>query len=239
MFGVVAKLRRTLKLGPATTEPWMTDVLERLLPERPGLFVDVGVNLGQTLVKVRAIEPDRPYLGFEPNPACVAFTERRFPAYRIIPAALSTTSGVVLLETQQANPVATAGTIVKGLWPDITMRKPVVTLCLQDLPPELFAQAVGFLKIDVEGAELEVLQTLAPIIQRDRPIILIEILSCYSPENQARVSRQEQTEQLLKSNGYVLQRILKRNRRFVGFETITGSIGVHGDLSKCDYVARA
>ena len=52
-------------------EPWMFPLLGALLRQFPGVFVDVGVNVGQTLTKVKAIEPGRSYVGFEPNPVCV------------------------------------------------------------------------------------------------------------------------------------------------------------------------
>jgi FkbM family methyltransferase len=80
----------------------MADLLRQLLPTREGLFIDVGVNLGQTLVKVKDIDPERSYLGFEPNPSCVAFTERMIPALglrncRTVPAGLSSETGIVEL----------------------------------------------------------------------------------------------------------------------------------------------
>ena len=37
-------------------EEWMTSILSVLLPRRcPGAFVDVGVNVGQTMLKVKAL----------------------------------------------------------------------------------------------------------------------------------------------------------------------------------------
>ena len=70
-----SKLRtpRVAGMQASVTEPWMTQWLESLLPVRTGVFLDIGVNLGQTLLKVKAIDPQRPYVGFEPNPACVFY----------------------------------------------------------------------------------------------------------------------------------------------------------------------
>ncbi len=39
------------------SEPWMTELLRRLVPLCDGGFIDVGVNIGQTLLKVRAGYP--------------------------------------------------------------------------------------------------------------------------------------------------------------------------------------
>ena len=51
----------------------MSEVIQRLFKLKSGAFIDVGVNLGQTLLKVAAIDPGRAYVGFEPNPACVDY----------------------------------------------------------------------------------------------------------------------------------------------------------------------
>lgn len=235
-----------LLAAPGETEPWMADLLAQLMPARHGLFVDVGVNLGQTLTKVKAIEPGRPYLGFEPNPACVAFTEqliesRSFRDCRIIPAGLAANTGVAELEIPSTSPLGSAGSTVPGFRPSerIRIRKAVVLLALDSLPADIFAPPVAFVKIDVEGGELEVLQTLLPIIERDRPIIIIEILPCYSADRTERVARQEATEALLAGCGYRLERVVKTSDdRFETLDPVE-RIGIHGDLALCDYVARA
>ena len=49
-----------LHLKPA--EQWMTHLVRRLAASRRGTFLDVGANLGQTLLHVRAAVPDLPYV---------------------------------------------------------------------------------------------------------------------------------------------------------------------------------
>jgi len=51
------------------TEMWMVEILERLLPLNPGCFLDVGANIGQTLLKLRAVSKTTFWFGLEPNPA--------------------------------------------------------------------------------------------------------------------------------------------------------------------------
>ncbi|MCP4828081.1 MAG: hypothetical protein GY889_04320, partial [Proteobacteria bacterium] len=55
-------------------EPWMLQNLIQIESESEGCFVDVGVNLGQTLLAVKSIRADWDYIGFEPNPYCVFYT---------------------------------------------------------------------------------------------------------------------------------------------------------------------
>jgi hypothetical protein len=56
-------------------EVWMDDLLEKLLLSENDVcsFFDIGANIGQTLLKVRAISKKVHYIGFEPNPGCVHY----------------------------------------------------------------------------------------------------------------------------------------------------------------------
>ena len=253
MKGLAREVRERLRLmlfrllaRPRPTEPWMTDLLRQLMPSREGLFVDVGVNIGQTLVKVKQVDPERAYLGFEPNPACIAFTEqliegRGFRNCRIVPAGLSTDTGLVELHMTSSSQTDSAGSTVEGFRSpqQVVYRKTVVCLGPADLPADLLAAKVAFVKIDVEGGELEVLEALRSVIERDRPVILIEVLPCYSAENTDRIRRQEKVEALLRDCGLELRRVIKDGAgRLKALEPIE-RIGIHGDLTRCDYVAMA
>ena len=57
------------------SEPWMTNVLLGLRPLFNGHFVDVGVNIGQTLLKAHAVFGEVNYIGFEPNPTCINYVQ--------------------------------------------------------------------------------------------------------------------------------------------------------------------
>ena len=45
-------------------------LLSRILKERPGTIIDVGVNIGQFLIYVLLADRTRAWLGFEPAIAC-------------------------------------------------------------------------------------------------------------------------------------------------------------------------
>src|SRR5436190_519460 len=57
-------------------EMWLFHGLQRVLRGRPGAFVDAGVNNGHTLIKLKAIDPGREYIGFEPNAHCLHYTQQ-------------------------------------------------------------------------------------------------------------------------------------------------------------------
>ena len=58
------------------SEPWMIDVMKIVLPIESGKFIDVGVNIGQTLLKLRCVSNEYDYIGFEPNPQCVSYVNK-------------------------------------------------------------------------------------------------------------------------------------------------------------------
>jgi FkbM family methyltransferase len=89
-------------------------------------------------------------------------------------------------------------------------------------------------KIDVEGAELEVLLGLKDWITINQPIFLLEILPVYTVENQARLNRQEQIEGLLKELNYKIARLKKTNPARI--EEIS-KIGIHSSIDDSDYLA--
>jgi hypothetical protein len=94
---------------------------------------------------------------------------------------------------------------------------------------------MGIVKIDVEGAELDVLLGMRDAILRDRPVILLEVLPVYSAQNVDRLRRQEELETTLRQWDYAMWRVRKNGKEFDRLEEV-GEIGIHGDLSRCDYV---
>lgn len=225
------------------TEPWMLALLCRLMGMTTGAFVDVGVNLGQTLIKVKAIDPGRRYVGFEPNPVCVHYVEELlaangWPDCRVVPAGLGARSGIVTLELYNGRSGDSSASIVEGFRPGetISFRKTVAILGASDLPDDLLAAPVGLVKIDVEGAEADVIDALAPVIARDRPLISMEILPCYDEGRTDRIARQARIEARFAELDYRMLRVLHEGRGG-GFELAPiEAIGIHGDLSLSEYV---
>jgi FkbM family methyltransferase len=90
-------------------------------------------------------------------------------------------------------------------------------------------------KIDVEGAELEVLRGISNWLRRWRPIIIIEILPVYNEGNEFRLQRQQQIEALMEELQYGILRIGKQQHAFKELVQLD-TIGIHGDIELCDYV---
>jgi FkbM family methyltransferase len=224
------------------TETWMISLLKHLLKEKEGAFLDVGINLGQTLIKVKGVEPKRKFIGFEPNPTCVFYVKElikknQFEDCTIFPVGLFTEDSVMLLECINDTEVDSAGSLIKNFRSGrvIYHKIPVPVFRFQSITSLLNVDKIGIVKIDVEGVELEVVKSLYQLFNVHRAIILLEILPVYSNENTMREERQEELERIFDELNYSLFRVDKSRNTFIGLKKIE-NIGIHSDLNQCDYV---
>ena len=199
-------------------EPWMNRTIATLLETSNGAFVDVGVNLGQTLLKVKTLQPHRRYIGFEPNPTCVAFVRRLVAVNRwrdttIAPFGLADHARALALFARDDDPADSSATVVPDLYTtqDTWERSPVAVLRGDDALAALDVGRVGVLKIDVEGAELEVIRGLEGTLHAHRPSVICEMLPSYAPGQKRWAFRQPRSEAvvaIMRSLGYRLFRLL-------------------------------
>lgn len=88
-------------------ERWLAQVFSNLKVEEPGYFIDVGVNIGQTLIKAKRYFPNLVYVGFEPNPLCAAYVDslsviNKFENVSVLPCALSDNTECLRFLNKQA-----------------------------------------------------------------------------------------------------------------------------------------
>lgn len=183
------------------SELWMIDLLKILvkLNLRAGsaCFVDVGVNVGQTLLKVKSVSAEMDYIGFEPNPLCIFYINNliksnKFGDCRIIPVGLSDSTDLGTLHFFNNSLVDSSATLIPDFRPvnKIDRTEYVPVFGLEQIKDKVGLLDFSILKIDVEGAELEVLKSFRCSIEKAKPIILIEILPVYDMENTSRLERQ-------------------------------------------------
>lgn len=219
-------------------EPWLDQLISLLLARRAGAFVDVGVNVGQTMLKVKHVAPDVRYIGFEPNPVCYAYAQRLIALNdlrncTIVPVGLSNTTRVVPLYLCDESDAGAS--IVDGFRPreHYSQTQYVPVMCADDVLDTLEASELAVLKVDVEGAELEVLEGARDALGR-RPFVICEILPLFSAESEKgrfRKPRQDKLLRLMHDAGYVLYRVLP-TASAVRLEDIE----IHRDLELTNYL---
>lgn len=158
-------------------EPEVSEVVESIVT--PGMTViDVGADIGYyTLLLARLVGPSGKVLAFEPIPAAKANLDfnvelNHLDTVQTFPVALFDKSGESLLEdplrVSRINLVKKTAT-----GNDIT-----VPLVVFDESRLAFGvERLDFVKIDVEGAELNVLKGMEHTLRMFHPLILIEIHS--------------------------------------------------------------
>lgn len=225
------------------TVTWMIDLLEKLLKENNGVFLDVGVNVGQTLVKLKALDPERAYIGFEPNPLCVFYIgelikENGFQNCTLNPVGLFTEDSVLSLDSFSNDPTDSSASLIDGFRPNNKIHSQffVSVFRFESVASLLNINSVGIVKIDVEGAELKVVKSLSGLIRQHRPIVLLELLPVYSHANVFRKARQEELERIFADANYTIFRVEKTSvNGYAGLERLE-SFAIHSDLNQCDYV---
>ncbi len=224
------------------SEPWMIDVFKILIPIEKNLFVDVGVNIGQTLLKLKSISSEINYLGFEPNASCVNYIHRlikenKFENTTVIPVGISNKTELGVLNFMEDTVDDSSASMISNFRDEnkVKQKRFIPLFDLEYLKDKIEFKNLSVLKIDVEGAELEVIKSFKDEIFVNKPIILIEILPVYNNQNLDRIKRQHELLVLLFNFKYVLFRVVKQRGLFVRLDEMT-EIEIHSDLDKCDYI---
>ena len=123
-----------------------------------------------------------------------------------------------------------------GLRPDGKIFRKEIVACVEysEIERAVGVHEVAIVKIDVEGAELEVLNGIKNTLKEKRPFVLIEILPVYYRENEFRWNRQQQIEQIINDCNYRLFLIQKSSTGFKNFQPLR-EFGVNSDIDLCDY----
>lgn len=220
-------------------EPWMLQNLIQIESESDGCFVDVGVNLGQTLLAVKSIRSDWDYIGFEPNPYCVFYTMNlvklnALEGCTVFPFGIGETTGAMDLRLNSLT--GGEGSIVAGFRSesDYKRRIKVPILGAEVLPGELLEHKVGVLKVDVEGGELDVFRAMRPVLRKHQPLIITELLPIYdatTEQGNFRKERQDALTGILHDLGYGIIRL-----HLDGSRERLEEIEVHSDIALTNYL---
>lgn len=225
---------------------WKTQLIAALLSERPGLFVDVGANIGQTLLDYCASPVRKGYVGFEPSALCVDHLNRIIDANTlddcmIYPMALASQSKPLKFYTHGATDPGAS--IISGIEPDRPAQELVIPAYrYDDIAAEISGAPAALFKIDVEGAESAVLEGMASTLEAHQPLIICEVLNRDASADA--VNHRERYDRLLKvvhNLNYRVYRICKSSNQahVIDFEPVQDfPDDVYTERSRhtCDYV---
>lgn len=160
---------------------WLDSLILEFIKKDNTVIVDVGVNIGQTILKVKTLHPGIEYLGFEPNPACIYYTgqliyKNQFGKCTIYNSALSGKTGILTLGKNTADDPAAS--VIPSLRPEyFKNNEQVITI---DYDSFFLDKKISFIKIDVEGAELDVISGMKQSIIKHKPLIVCEVLDSHN-----------------------------------------------------------
>jgi FkbM family methyltransferase len=138
-----------------------------------GIYVDVGANRGQVLRDAVRVAPSAHHVAFEPIPALADAIASAFPQVDCRRLALGATPEVARFchfttldgwSGLRRNPHVS----------DAQGKPHYITVKVSTLDDELGALHPSVVKIDVEGAELAVLEGGRSLLERARPLVIFE-----------------------------------------------------------------
>lgn len=150
-----------------------THVLVAALLGPESNFIDVGAHAGEVLEIACRVAPHGHHIAYEPLPEFHGRLVARFPGCDVRQAALADATGSAAFTYVVDRPAVSglrARADLAGGGP--TRRIEVRTERLDDVLPEGYVPRL--LKIDVEGAELQVLRGAEETLRRHRPFVLLE-----------------------------------------------------------------
>lgn len=145
-------------------------LMERII-DRSSNCIDIGCHLGSVMSKILHLAPEGHHLAFEPTPHKAQWLKQKFPEIAIFEMALGDTSGEATFY-QNTSRSGFSGLRSSKKADDSILE---YTVRLEQLDNIVDLQTpIDFIKIDVEGAELLVLQGATQILRTYSPILLFE-----------------------------------------------------------------
>jgi FkbM family methyltransferase len=169
------------KLFPVKPSDWqlrasrdqlrLKQVLPRLI-EKDSNCLDIGAHKGYFIDLFRTLAPNGEHYAFEPLPELYDELRTKYPEVRSMQLALSNTTGNTTFN-KVVGSLAWSGLKPQEYPQELEVQEIIVqTNRLDNVLPQ--SKKIDFIKIDVEGAEMEVLKGAIGLITRYKPRILFE-----------------------------------------------------------------
>ncbi len=140
-----------------------------------GNCIDVGAHRGAVLAEMVRVCPGGHHIAFEPLPHLAALLREQFPDVDVHQAALSNTAGTAKFAYVHGPAEGWSGLRFRPLPTGEDAQVEHIEVQLEVLDEVLDpARAPALIKIDVEGAEQQVLEGALHTLRRHRPIVIFE-----------------------------------------------------------------
>lgn len=146
-------------------------IMDRVLKPNSNC-VDVGCYKGDMLLEMIRRSPQGRHFAFEPNPHQYKTIAATFPQIEIHNVALSDANGTASFQWCVSSPALSGLAKRECTANEKTEQIEVKTALLDDLLPENVQ--IDFIKVDVEGAELQVFRGARQTLARCRPVVVFE-----------------------------------------------------------------
>lgn len=153
---------------------WTNEIMHRVL--HPGAnCIDVGCNTGDFLLTIQRIATSGYHYAFEPIPRLASRLKKRFPNVDVREVALSDSEGEATFWYAVNSPATSS--LDKQVCEARTTNAIVEPITVKTqrldnvLPPDF---KVDLIKVDVEGAELQVLKGATRTIKTHKPYVIFE-----------------------------------------------------------------
>jgi len=138
-------------------------------------FIDIGTNKGIYLYQAEQTITTGKIIGFEPNKKLVDFCNHLFKIAKVYPFAVSSKSGVSILNIpRKGNGLQDTRASLEALGDDVE-RIEIETIKLDDWVRDQSISKIDVIKIDVEGHEFDSIKGCENILKSIKPILIIEI----------------------------------------------------------------
>lgn len=203
-------------LTTGSYEPEFVEALDSLLPETPGVVINIGANVGMIALHLADRFQEIEVVAFEPNPAAFTLLEKNIvrnkmsDRIRTVACCIGDSNGVVRLSTvkNRAEYSSIGGIVHPAVAAESTIEIEVPVARLDDQGFD--GKPVTCLVIDTEGAEGLVLRGAVKVLREHRPFIFFE---CEDRLMEKFGDSAESVCTMLESEGYEVRNALFPDRR--------------------------
>lgn len=220
-------------------EWWMLDLFRIFECGHSPMLVDLGANVGQTLLKWKSVYPTGKYLGVEPNLSCINYLDHlvkrnKMKGVTTVTYAVGGRQSRAALNYFYRDRTDRSASLYQGSKDPVYYEEVnVVTLNALLKSHDIAWPDISVLKIDIEGAEIEVLETIMGLLRNEHPIIITEILEATTDEKyQTQVYLSEEMQNL----GYSLYRVLKKPDYHLSSLEKISQFPRHYTVAESDYI---